>query len=469
MITNTTNGLGSTAVLAAACPVILNGSSAKAVNFTCNAAVGNAITIPNPITIPLNSINNTITSQNAANAVTFSGLLTVNDGAALTLTNNVNLLSNLYFTAGASIGNSTLTVNEFTSIAGTTTNFTGTALTLNGSRTLRLASTSTTATNPMTLTANGSLALIYNNPTPTANISFAMGSATTLGGTGAISGAVSSIGGFAPGDFNQGAALSSVSPLGYTNATPINFTSSTPVSFQLGASGSPGTSDALALGSTGVATFGAGTNFALSIGPGFTFSNTGTYNIVTTAGGAGICQFTGGAIPNPTVTISGYTASVGVVGTNVQVTLTGINQLTWNGSVSTDMANANNWTPNISPAAATGPYELIFAGAAQGNVTNTLPTGTLIHALTFTSGNYSLTGNALNIQSGALGGNGISSSAGTVAVANNLVFVNNNPTITVSAGTLNFSRTQTATNLALTYSTSTSIVVPGVITLVLVP
>jgi hypothetical protein len=82
-------------------------------------------------------------------------------------------------------------------------------------------------------------------------------------------------------------------------------------------------------------------------------------------------------------------------GTGNDVVLTALStQKTWTGTVSSFWSDSRNWSPQIVPAA--GEVLLFPAGAIRLSMTNDLPAGTTVGAMTFND-NYTLSGNALTL------------------------------------------------------------------------
>jgi hypothetical protein len=81
-------------------------------------------------------------------------------------------------------------------------------------------------------------------------------------------------------------------------------------------------------------------------------------------------------------------------GNGNDVVLTSVStQKTWTGNANTVWSNAQNWTPQAVPAAG---EELLFPTGVFPTMTNDLPAGTSVGAMTFND-NYTLSGNALTL------------------------------------------------------------------------
>ncbi len=199
--------------------------------------------------------------------------------------------------------------------------------------------------------------------------------------------------------------------------------------FQLG-----NPADQLNVTGTGVATFNSNV-FNLSIAPGFVpgTSYTLVQSVTNLVGAGGV-----------TFSLPGYTVTPAVTATTISVSATrnaGTNVLTWTGAGgNTDLKTAANWNPAQDPSV-NGPYELVFAGAAPGVLTNSMAANTAVEDVIFTANNYNLTGNAITINSdGTTPNAGITHSAdGFNTISLPLNFRNFAPTILVSSanGVLN--------------------------------
>jgi len=76
------------------------------------------------------------------------------------------------------------------------------------------------------------------------------------------------------------------------------------------------------------------------------------------------------------------------------VVLTAVStQKAWSGAVSSSWADAHNWSPQVVPASG---EVLLFPAGARLSMTNDLPPGTLVGAMTFND-NYTLSGNSLTL------------------------------------------------------------------------
>ncbi len=428
--------------------------SLSAVTYTANLSV----TASGTITLPSNVASAT---PPASNAAAFSGAFSQSAGT-LTITPGTTGGSSLTLNGTTAIsGTANIASNALLTISGTTVTLAGTP-TFSGSSimtvTSAVTSTATTVTQSNgTVNFNGAFTLSNDHAFAVtgglmkfgANIagSFNFGksgagtltvegtqssattpitvTAGTIGGAGTVASTLTVNGGtLAPGTGTTGTA----SAIGtFNSSNNVTFNTGSAASFQLGA---PASNDVLNLTGSGVLNFAGATTIKLLPAAGF---QTGTtYTIVTTS------QPIQNAATNLTFSMPGYivtsNAATATTTLTVQLASDPTSQLTWMGGASANLSTAGNWVQNVSPNS--GTFELTFAGASPGSITNDLTSSVL--ALNFNSGGYTITGGTLTITSGgATVGNAITCTAGTTAISSNLAFTGAAPTITVSGGTLN--------------------------------
>ena len=142
------------------------------------------------------------------------------------------------------------------------------------------------------------------------------------------------------------------------------------------------------VGST-VATLPAGTTINVTGLQGLAAAPANVYRLFTASGGVPSIGAVTLVLP------PGYAGILQASGNNVELAVTGdgSTQFVWTGAMDGHMGNSANWQGLSAPAAATTNANLIFPALVTGTTAliDDMATNT-VNSITFTGGNYSMTG-----------------------------------------------------------------------------
>ncbi len=357
-----------------------------------------------------------------------TGTLTLNgfNAGVTNVNSNATVGTPLITNASATAATLTVAPNAASAYAGAISDGAGggaLSLTENGTSSQTLSGTLTYT--GATTVSSGSL---FIDGTSTGS-NFTVNSGGTLGGKGSIAGTVSE----SAGGSIQAGSLATPGTLTLNSATnPLTVTGNGALNFRLFAS--PGGANDLINAPNGPVTVTTATVVNISVGS--TFTNGGTYTLVTSP------NTQAGVIPTVGSKPAGSTVVLANNGTSITATVTlnvtpGSGTFIWNGNgANSNWSTAANWIGGVAPNG-TGTETLIFQlPSTQFTANNDLTGPNTFTQISITAGGFTLTGNAVTL--------------GATANAMSVVTPSGNTTINLAIGGAGAGLTATPTGGTLT-------------------